>query len=87
MPRSKAERPITLTFRSNQPRSSAHSSWFREERSHRQRIIFKRAKYISAISKLSDRQRQILNLLMEGKPNKIVADILGIGHRTVKSHR
>lgn len=36
---------------------------------------------------LTERQRQIVNLILEGKPNKTIADKLGLSQRTVESHR
>lgn len=35
---------------------------------------------------LSDREREVLGLLLEGLPNKIIARKLGISEKTVKSH-
>jgi DNA-binding NarL/FixJ family response regulator len=39
-----------------------------------------------AIDGLTSRQRQILALMAQGKPNKLIADELGISEATVKSH-
>lgn len=36
---------------------------------------------------LSAREREVLNLILEGKMNKIIADDLGISMRTVEVHR
>jgi two-component system, NarL family, response regulator LiaR len=44
------------------------------ERSHRPRV-------------LSDREREVLQLLAEGKSNKEIADVLRLGTRTVETHR
>jgi two-component system response regulator NreC len=38
-------------------------------------------------SRLTDRERQILCLIAEGKVNRDIADLLGISIRTVKTHR
>lgn len=40
-----------------------------------------------AIAKLSPRERQVLELVVASKPNKIIADILGISIKTVELHR
>ncbi|MES2294027.1 MAG: response regulator FixJ [Pseudomonadota bacterium] len=40
-----------------------------------------------AIESLTPRERAVLDLLVEGHPNKIIADRLGISPRTVEVHR
>jgi two-component system response regulator DctR len=37
--------------------------------------------------RLTAREREILNLILDGKMNKIIADMLGISMRTVEVHR
>jgi len=39
------------------------------------------------IDKLTSRERQVLGLVVKGKSNKQIAEILGIGQRTVETHR
>lgn len=39
------------------------------------------------IMELTDREKQILKLLVQGNQNKIIAKKLGISHRTVEVHR
>lgn len=39
------------------------------------------------IARLSPRERQVLELVVASKPNKIIADILGISIKTVELHR
>lgn len=39
------------------------------------------------LAKLSPRERQVLDLVIASKPNKIIADILGISIKTVELHR
>ena len=41
----------------------------------------------SAVRPLSQREREILQLVAEGKSSKEIAAILGIGETTVKTHR
>ena len=40
-----------------------------------------------SLEKLSPRERQVLDLVVASKPNKIIADILGISIKTVELHR
>lgn len=39
------------------------------------------------LSQLTQRERSVLNLLMQGKPSKVIADDLGISPKTVDVHR
>jgi FixJ family two-component response regulator len=39
------------------------------------------------LAKLTKREREVMGLLVEGKPNKIVAADLGLSVRTVETHR
>lgn len=39
------------------------------------------------LSRLSPRERQVLELVIASKPNKIIADVLGISIKTVELHR
>ena len=41
----------------------------------------------AALERLSPRERQVLDLVVASKPNKIIADILGISIKTVELHR
>src|SRR3954452_16688470 len=45
------------------------------------------ASFLKAISSLSDREREVLEGLTAGKPNKIIAFDLGISARTVEIYR
>ena len=40
-----------------------------------------------AMAELTDRERDVMRLVVEGKPNKLIADALGISVRTVEVHR
>jgi FixJ family two-component response regulator len=40
-----------------------------------------------SLGRLSPRERQVLDLVIASKPNKIIADILGISIKTVELHR
>ena len=39
------------------------------------------------LSELTERERDVMNLVIEGLPNKLIADQLGISVRTVEVHR
>jgi FixJ family two-component response regulator len=45
------------------------------------------AEYAKRFSTLSEREKGVLLLLVEGKLNKVVASELGISHKTVEFHR
>jgi two-component system response regulator DctR len=44
-------------------------------------------KVAQALSELTEREHEVMRLVVEGKPNKLVADALGISVRTVEVHR
>jgi two-component system, LuxR family, response regulator DctR len=46
-----------------------------------------RGKVAHLLSELTEREREVMQLVIEGKPNKLVADALGISVRTVEVHR
>lgn len=41
----------------------------------------------SRIGKLTNRERQVLDLVVTGKPNKVIAYELGVSQRTIEIHR
>jgi two-component system response regulator DctR len=46
-----------------------------------------RGKVQHALAELTEREREVMRLVVEGQPNKRVADALGISVRTVEVHR
>ncbi len=40
-----------------------------------------------AVADLTERERDVMQLVVEGRPNKLIADALGISVRTVEVHR
>jgi RNA polymerase sigma factor (sigma-70 family) len=47
----------------------------------------KHGKASSLLARLTPRQRQVMELLVAGKPNKVVAAELGLSPKTVEVHR
>jgi two-component system, LuxR family, response regulator DctR len=46
-----------------------------------------RAASAHALAELTEREREVMRLVVDGRPNKLIADALGISVRTVEVHR
>lgn len=47
----------------------------------------RRAALARAVAELTEREREVMQLVIEGRPNKLIADALDISVRTVEVHR
>ncbi|MCU0929541.1 MAG: LuxR C-terminal-related transcriptional regulator, partial [Burkholderiaceae bacterium] len=47
----------------------------------------RRAALGRAVAELTEREREVMQLVIEGRPNKLIADALDISVRTVEVHR
>lgn len=57
-----------------------------QDRRHR-KVLEQRQSLAELIENLTPRERQIIDLVIEGQPNKVIAKKLGISDRTVEIHR
>lgn len=48
---------------------------------------WQRAGWRARLAELTDREREVMELVVEGRPNKLIADALAISVRTVEVHR
>jgi two-component system response regulator DctR len=46
-----------------------------------------RRHFVQRLAELTERERDVMRLVVEGRPNKLIADVLNISVRTVEVHR
>ena len=76
---------IQKPFRPQQLLDAVHEAIHRDLIQHEQRS--KRHLFETRRNRLTLRQREVMNLMVRGKPNKAIAAELGISERTVELHR
>ncbi|WP_341679224.1 response regulator [Niveibacterium sp. SC-1] len=54
---------------------------------HKQELRARRLRFLACYEKLSERERQVLDLVVAGHTNREIGERLGIAERTVKLHR
>ena len=57
----------------------------KNENSHK--LALQRTEIEPRIAKLTPRERQIMDMIVQGKANKVIAIDLGVSQRTVETHR
>lgn len=57
------------------------------QQAHTQRVVTRRSQAIAKINSLSQRERDVLIGLMDGRSNKVIAHDLGISPRTIEIYR
>jgi len=57
------------------------------EQSHRRRQSESKAEIAQRIQSLTPRENEVMELIVEGLPNKVIANRLGMSQRTVEVHR
>lgn len=75
------EKPLDIMDAINSIKEALHSD-FKNRKQDRKNQVFQ-----ARISILSDREREILNLIMDGYSNKQIAQTLSISVRTIETHR
>jgi two-component system, chemotaxis family, CheB/CheR fusion protein len=71
----------------NRPQLLAAIDRALEQSSDTAKLLINRENAIAQIALLTNRQRQIMERILEGEPNKSIAADLGISQRTVENHR
>ncbi len=58
-----------------------------EENENSHKLALQRTEIAPRIAKLTPRERQIMDMIVQGKANKVIAIDLGVSQRTVETHR
>lgn len=76
---------IVKPFESKQVLESVKNCLRESEQDHDRHAL--QSEVLAKIAKLTKREHEVMNHLMDGNQNKQIAKILGISHRTVELHR
>lgn len=76
---------IVKPFDSHQVLESVNNCLFESKKNHDKHT--RQSEVLAMVDKLTKREHEVMNHLVDGNQNKKIAKIMGISHRTVELHR